>query len=496
MQKLNAFYAEKKTRKLLLGVLFACAMLPNLSFGTIRVGLIATIPLSFTYFFSLVFAPWLLCHVRRWRLPPWPVTGLFAFVILYALAAGVRFGISRTLLNWVFGAYLLLVCVNLGADFAWEDWQDVLKYPMLLFAVLEAGNVALQSRELLGMAGRVASGEIAYYRPEFRSLTRGGVNLDASWMGLGCFFMARRGEKYAYWLWAALFAGLYSSRTGIVACGVYLVWAVCTDRDWRPNRKTVWIFAGAAAAELAVLYVSGALSLIVDRFLGKVNGGDVLAGRGAMWSNVWRMFRDNPFGCGVGNAMIVMSRDYGFKSYEDNLHNVFFQFVLDEGFLGALWYAALVAGFLRRELRARLRHPLAGYFCCWLVLSLVEFHGGEVQMQFVLGAYLACRMLVRAPAPGQPAEPQPGLWTGFLPRGRVKKTATRNEAAAEKTPDGAGAAAGKAAVEAAESGRTAAGNAADEAGGANTAAEAADSEKTAAGGARETEAQRAPEQPG
>ena len=402
LERIERFYASKRTRMILLGILLLLILFPRASLMEIPADG-GTIPVSLFYIASLVFAPWLLLNLRRWRLPPWPITGLFAFVIVYTVFADLRWGFGRTLLNWVFGAYLLVVLVSMGRDLVWEDWRRILAWAMIVFAAAELVNVIAQlSTSFVELAERMAgidAGMMDSYRPVLRSLTRGGPNLDASWLTLGCFFMYKRAMKYPYFAFAAAFSIVFFSRVGMVACGLYFVWAFFFDEDWRPNKKRIWIYLALLAAGVAVLLSSEYVRIAFERMTGKFNGGDITAGRSAMWSNAPQMFADNPFGYGCGNAMRVMKSDYGYASYEDNMHNVLLQFLLDEGFIGVLWFVGLCAAFYWKEGREGFRHPLAGYFFAYLVLSLVEFHGAEAQMQYVLGVYLTVRVLGVQPWP-------------------------------------------------------------------------------------------------
>jgi O-antigen ligase len=71
---------------------------------------------------------------------------------------------------------------------------------------------------------------------------------------------------------------------------------------------------------------------------------------------------------------------------------VFLQLLVDEGILGGVWYLALVAAFLWAQWKRRPRcfaDPLGGYLLAYVLLSLVQFHGGEALMLFTLGAFWA-----------------------------------------------------------------------------------------------------------
>jgi O-antigen ligase len=69
---------------------------------------------------------------------------------------------------------------------------------------------------------------------------------------------------------------------------------------------------------------------------------------------------------------------------------VFLQLLVDEGILGGAWYLALVAAFLWMQWKRRPRcfsSPFSGYLLAYVMLSLVQFHGGEALMLFTLGVF-------------------------------------------------------------------------------------------------------------
>ena len=53
-----------------------------------------SIPASICYFFSLVFAPWLVLHLKELRLPHWSVLGLFLLVYAIAIFRMPKYGLS------------------------------------------------------------------------------------------------------------------------------------------------------------------------------------------------------------------------------------------------------------------------------------------------------------------------------------------------------------------------------------------------------------------
>ena len=123
----------------------------------------------------------------------------------------------------------------------------------------------------------------------------------------------------------------------------------------------------------------------------------LLSGREIMWRLAPEAFLNNPFGYGVGNALRILKSQYGFTSYEDVMHNVFLQFALDEGIVGIAWFAGIVVLFAISQWKLRpriLEKPIAAYFFTYLVLSLVQFHGGEALMHFTMAIGMTCPVLL------------------------------------------------------------------------------------------------------
>ncbi len=413
---------DKRT-ELTAGLLFLQWMLlylPDLQFFSIQTDN-GEIPASLCYFFSLVFVPLLAINIRQRRrlvLPPWWITGLAAYVILYAFVRLPRYGLSNSILHWLFGAYLLLVILNVGQALTREQWRRLLEAGTICFAVLHFVFLLWNWRTVWRLLSGYFMGTMGGYMGAILpSLTRGGRNLDCTWLVLGGFFVTGR-KKAVYVTYVLLFSFLGSSRVGVIGAALLILWTLIYDPLYRLTKHNAKWYALYAVCMLAVLFGSGGAQAFLGRNLfwlpapaqvlgirqtgtsssvqyladtyGSA-GAALLSGRAAIWKMVPQVFADNPGGYGVGNAMRVMRQSYGFTGYEDVVHNVFLQWLLDEGFIGGAWYIGLGLAFLRRQWQRRPRFfaaPFDGYFAVWFVLSLVEFHGGEALMIFVLGVYL------------------------------------------------------------------------------------------------------------
>ncbi|MBR2923699.1 MAG: O-antigen ligase family protein [Clostridia bacterium] len=371
------------------------------------------IPASLCYFFSLVFVPYLLVHFRQLKWPPWYLTGFFVFVLVWAAICMPEYGLSKSVLHWAFGLYLLVMVPNVGKDFSKGEWVRLLEIGACTFAVLHFGYMIIHREYLLTMLRGYFDGSgNGYFASLIPSLTRGGRHLDATWLALGAYFV--RGKKKAvYVTYAVLFSFVSSSRVGIVAIGMLILWSLFYDPMYRLRLKNLKWYVLYAIVIVALLVFSGSAQGLLSRIsiqvpppaqiLGIVSQQEVqemseglmstgfLSGRDVLWNMVPPAIAERPVGYGVGNAIRVFRMYYGFDSYEDVMHNVFLQLLMDEGVIGAVWFVGMCIAFFVSQFKQRPRFfaaPIAGYFLTYLVLSLVQFHGGEALMQFVLAISL------------------------------------------------------------------------------------------------------------
>lgn len=372
--------------QVLLGIWLVLLYLPGLKAAELQTAN-GPIPVSFCYLFSVMFLPFLFFQLPKLRLPPWYITGLYGFVILWAAVQMPTYGLSKGILHWVFGAFVLLVLANVGEYLDREALERVLEAGILVFILCHLVNNLIHWRTVYEVVGQ---GHSAAYLP---SLTRGGRNLDATWLALGCFFVRNRKLRIGCLLYSLAYAALGVSRVGLIASGLCMLWIFLYDERFGLRKKTALLWGAVFAAGLGAALALGLAQRMYSRlFLGYGEGAtSFLAGRESMWESVLPMLKAHLLGVGAGNALPVLRTEFGFASYEDVMHNVFFQWLLDEGILGGLWFLGL-AGLLLWSQRSRktgwFREPLAAYLGVYLVLSLVQFHGGEALMIFPMGCYL------------------------------------------------------------------------------------------------------------
>lgn len=379
------------------------------------------IPASLCYFVALLFAPYLLTNLRRLKWPRWYLLGFFAFVLVWTAVQMPRYGLSKSILHWAFAFYLFVMLPNVGHDFSKERWRRLLETGACIFAVLHVINTLSHPQIFIDLLkGYFTGSGNGFYAPMIPSLTRGGRNLDASWLALaGCFVRGRK--KAVYVTYVLLFSFVGSSRVGIIAIGFVMLWSLFYDPMYRLTFRNLKWYLLYGVAILAILVCSGMAQGLFSRvgihlptpaqLFGVVTqeqaqmiaaglpSTSFLSGREALWSLFPEAFANNPLGYGVGNAVRVLRAEYGFGSYEDVMHNVLMQLALDEGIVGIIWFVTIVVLFLigQWKLRPRfLEKPIAAYFFIYLVLSMVQFHGGEALMHFTMAIGMACPVLLYA----------------------------------------------------------------------------------------------------
>lgn len=342
LANINYFYKNKDTRKFIFTCLWIFTFLPNFKLFEMS----KSIPLSFFYLISMLFLPMLLNNIKEIKIPPWYITGIYTYMIFYSFMIINKYGFPRGITHWIYGAYLLLIILTCANDFNENDWLDIAQKAILIFfAISIVYTVAFQWDYLLEIT---FGGKTPY---DLRSITRGGRNLDATWLALYCFLLKNKKLRVFCITYATIYSIVAQSRVGILASFAVAIWTAFYLKKW--NFKSIKVYA--ILLLVTVIYgmmtfyivdtrindqapVFEANQIIANNESSSIENSVILSGRGAMWSKADDMFFDNPWGYGAANAVFEMKKNYGFNSY--------------------------------------------------LALSIVQFHGGEALMIFVLGIYL------------------------------------------------------------------------------------------------------------
>lgn len=321
----------------------------------------------------------LLAHKARWKLPaPLFSVGLLT-VLSISLIDYMRFGFNSMLLNYIF-MYLIAACVyNIGYKFKLDDWKRIIQFVAMLVILLVYVKMAVHFDALRAFFHDSWAGH-----PSIPTFLGGGVNLEASWLAMFNVFFDddKRGKVYLA-LTIAL-SMLYASRAGLIICILAFGYVFVLRKGKRGISTRMVVSTLALFAAFMLLAAQG--NVVVSRILstGHDRGS---AGRLNMWQYALPTFLDTPIlGNGAGNATLHMSIIGQTSSItENNVHMYALQVLLDFGLIGLLIFCAMVVYFVRQCWNSKLSSPFEAYVLIYLIVSFVQFRGGDVLLGFALG---------------------------------------------------------------------------------------------------------------
>ena len=229
--------------------------------------------------------------------------------------------------------------------------------------------------------------------PILPTFSVGGANLESTWVALAALFFLGSAWFLPYAALAIGISLLYASRVGVIIVVLaLLIGGVRTAMRRRAEGKAA-VSAVRLIALLAVTGVLGAiaiaqygdgLSYVVKRFqsIGDEPGS---LGRLTLWRGGAEVFVHHPFGVGQGNAIPALEHEIGANVPENNLHNLYLQHLVETGLPGLVVYLAFGLVTWWRFARGRYQDPLLAYVLCYLVISSIQFSGGDPIVWFVWG---------------------------------------------------------------------------------------------------------------
>jgi O-antigen ligase len=248
----------------------------------------------------------------------------------------------------------------------------------ILFTLQVSASVILISVLILMMYGwdevQLAkhASAISGVRPDMKILVfSGGINLEATWVCMLSAIFIRLRKVYLLVFICALFVTLsYQSRAGIlVLCISLLMWLYF--HKFFTIKK---ILISLSFFIFLIVFVTNNFDSIpiLERFsnIGNEPGS---IGRLTIWSYIAESFSNSPlFGYGAGNAIVAV-KSLGFIGAEDNVHNLYFQILLDFGLLGFFIYIAMLINALRSDSDFEIKC----FILLYCALSIIEFRGAE-----------------------------------------------------------------------------------------------------------------------
>lgn len=313
-----------------------------------------------------------------------PATAFIATMTATAIAASATYGggVRSTLILFVAASYFL------GVVFG-RKLQDVeLRKIFIWMLGCCLTFVILRDLVYAGSLGAV------YARTEGASsilyMSTGGRNIEASLLALlSILLLGTRVYPIAAGI-ALLTSGMMLSRAGLVGAAVSIGIAC-----WRARKSRHYYFFNFFGVAMGVLLVGLVLSSVIDipvldRF--NLNAETQLehknVGRLALWTTAGTALHQNVLGYGVGNGVPVMEQLSGLTFVENNVHNIYLQFLLEGGVQSLLLFLLMAAQILFSRTEGQQRN-IKFFLLCYLMLAFIEFSGYEAYFWFFVGMFYA-----------------------------------------------------------------------------------------------------------
>lgn len=318
----------------------------------------------------------------KWMLPgKWFFIGLLALLII-SFFDYLAYGLNAASWHYVF-MYMIATCFyNLGRDFTVAQWKRV------------AQTVAIVMMGLVFLKLGFYHDRITYFlanqymgHPWLPTFFLGGVNIESSWLAMFCVFFDCNRRGKAYFFSAIALSMIYASRASLIICVLAFVYIFVFKNDKRG--VSLRLFLAVACIVCAFIALADNGNIVIERLL-EAGQDDGSLGRLRMWDYAIPTFLDAPlFGAGAGNAINHVSLISGLAYAEDNVHMYFLQVLLDFGIVGFFIFIAMVCSFLNRCFLDKLGSPFEAFILIFLIVSFIQFGGGDVLVGFALGGLFA-----------------------------------------------------------------------------------------------------------
>ena len=272
-----------------------------------------------------------------------------------------------------------------GRKFDDQDWTKI-------FSIVFVCTVIFVILRDIAFAGQLAA---IYTRTGYAEnmlyLSTGGRNIEASLLVMLSILLLGTRFYFPSVMLALLTSGMMQSRAGLIGTAISL-WIFL----WRTRKTKLYYLNLALGMALLVLVAALIFTSVVDipvldRFNLKSettleeNG----VGRLALWHYAGVALHKNLLGYGIGNGVPVMEKLSGIDFVENNVHNVYLQFLLEGGVQSLVAYLIMIVAILAKRATTRIQRNVKAYLICYLVLSTIQFNGSEAYLWFFIGAFFA-----------------------------------------------------------------------------------------------------------
>jgi len=298
-------------------------------------------------------------------------------VIIYLLNLP-NYGLNADFVNFIYCLYLFLLGQFFGQRLGYTNALGVFNKAAIFMIIVVIINIVIHNNVILDFMSNPSG------HPHIASVYGGGVNLDSTWIAmLGVFVLSAKSRRI-YYFFSFLISVLLASRIGLVLNLIALFYKVPLT-----NIRSIM-----SLTLIAVILMCSSILLGGDYIIQRIQdaGSDYSSfARFNMWVMSVDVFKEYPFGVGMGNAISSLEEFHDSNTHEGNLHNIFLQTLLEQGIIGFILFILIPLEIIRYEFKTRFNIPLAYFILMYYIAGLIQFRSVEVVFWFVFGCYFATR---------------------------------------------------------------------------------------------------------
>lgn len=321
------------------------------------------------------------------KLPPKFITIFFLYILIVSIFAGFSYGFHSLLLRYIFCYYLIIVIFNLGNNLTENDWSDILCKTAWIILILVYLRAIQNYKIILNFFKN------PFGHPIYNFIFSGGANIEATWIALFVFLLKPSKKSYIYLGLSFALSTILASRVGIIANCIGLIYYIFyKKKDNSKNILKLFILIFFTICGIILLFQLDIIqgNYILQRF-GNIGKDPGSIGRLSMWMYIFDCIKLNPFGFGLGNAIKGINMVSTKIITEGNVHNLFFQMLVDTGILGGIFYLLFVIYFFIKHIKNFFSNKYVAFLSVYFILGLLQFAGGDAIMFYVLGIFLTLK---------------------------------------------------------------------------------------------------------
>lgn len=307
-------------------------------------------------------------NLRKTIVPIW-ISLFFYYIVLCSIWNFGTYGFSGPFVNFVYSYLLIVVFVNYYKETDLNTIKGIIEKVIALSFFLVTANMLIQYDAILRFVKNPFTNH-----PVVKTLVGGGVNLEASLLAIYSLFLLNKKNAYVYLIWGLVISLLYGSRAGMVINLLVILYYFLVVKGVKS--VTVILISGTGLLILiGIIFFTSIGKYVIQRFMDTGNESGSI-GRINMWMHCLSVFYMHPLGVGAGNAMKAISQAAGRSFSESNVHNIYLQYLLDEGIVGFLFIVGSLLNILYSAMKDK-RNVWCIFLLIYLIQGLVQTRGFE-----------------------------------------------------------------------------------------------------------------------